>query len=106
MHRARRTLALSSALVIYDCYLLRFDVLLSAIDVDDTLVKSVAATASKLHRQSFAHCFKKMFGLDTDIDVIRHQGSTDPLIILAVLDKHGLETKQVLPSSTLRNPYS
>lgn len=66
-------------------------------DVDGTLVTSVDDTASKLHKAAFTHCFKAGFGLDVDIDEVQHQGSTDPLIILAVLDKFDLDVREVKP---------
>ena len=69
-------------------------------DVDGTLVESIASTASELHRNAFAHCFRMHYDLDTDIDVIKHQGSTDPLIILAVLAEHGIDPTPVTSSHT------
>lgn len=38
---------------------------------------------------------KKVFGVDTNIDVIKHHGSTDPLILVSVLQHHGVPHEQV-----------
>lgn len=59
-------------------------------DVDGTLIRSLGDNANKLHKRAFSHGFKSVFGLDTDIECVRHHGSTDPLIILAVLEHHGV----------------
>jgi hypothetical protein len=40
-----------------------------------------------------------VFGLDTNIDVVEHHGSTDPLIVLKVLEHHGIPKEQVRLSS-------
>ena len=34
-------------------------------------------------------------GLDTDIDVIKHHGSTDPLILVGILMHHGIAKEEV-----------
>jgi len=44
------------------------------LDVDGTLIHSVGENANKLHKDAFAQGFKKVFGLDTTIDVIKHHG--------------------------------
>lgn len=36
-----------------------------------------------------------MFGVDTHIDVVKHHGSTDPLIVIKVMQHHGLEKDKV-----------
>lgn len=44
----------------------------------------------------------QIFGIDTDIDVVKHHGSTDPLILVAVLMHHGVTKEEVrlaFPSS-------
>eukprot|EP00210_Caulerpa_lentillifera_P009707 g9259.t3 len=69
---------------------------LVSFDVDGTLVESIGDSASKLHRASFAHCFKTAFNLETDIDAVKHQGSTDPLIIMSILEHHGLDPNLAL----------
>lgn len=35
-----------------------------------------------------------MFGIDTHIDVVKHHGSTDALILLKVLGHHGVPSEQ------------
>jgi hypothetical protein len=39
--------------------------------------------------------FKQVFDLDTTIDAVEHHGSTDPLIILKVLEHHGIPRARV-----------
>jgi hypothetical protein len=51
--------------------------------------------ANKLHKDAFAQGFKQVFGLDTHIDVIKHHGSTDPLIVIKVLEHHGISKEEV-----------
>lgn len=70
---------------------------LISFDVDGTLIGSVGDAANKLHRRAFAFCFKEIFGIDTTIDVVKHHGSTDPLIILAVLEYHGIPKEKAMP---------
>lgn len=38
-----------------------------------------------------------MYGIDTDIDVVKHHGSTDPLILVSVLMHHGFPKEEVRP---------
>jgi hypothetical protein len=38
---------------------------------------------------------KQVFDVDTNIDVIKHHGSTDPLILVSVLAHHGIPHDQV-----------
>jgi phosphoglycolate phosphatase-like HAD superfamily hydrolase len=64
---------------------------LVSFDIDGTLIRSAGADANALHKAAFAAALKHSFGLDTTIDVVPHSGSTDPLILLAVLDHHGVE---------------
>jgi hypothetical protein len=47
-----------------------------------------------------------VFGLDTHIDVIKHHGGTDPLIILAVLEHHGIPKEQVAGGRASRGPIA
>lgn len=53
-------------------------------DVDGTLIHSIGKEANRLHKECFTAGFKDVFGLDTNIDVVEHHGSTDPLIVLKV----------------------
>mmetsp|Transcript_9791 Transcript_9791/g.44586 ORF Transcript_9791/g.44586 Transcript_9791/m.44586 type:complete len:284 (-) Transcript_9791:109-960(-) len=59
-------------------------------DVDGTLIKSVGTHANKFHKDAFAHAFKVVHDIDTNIDVIPHHGSTDQLVVEAVLKHHGV----------------
>jgi hypothetical protein len=64
-------------------------------DVDGTLIHSIGKEANRLHKECFTAGFKEVFGLDTNIDVVEHHGSTDPLIVLKVLEHHGIPKEQV-----------
>lgn len=70
--------------------------ILVSFDVDGTLIRSTGSNANKLHRDAFSAAFKTVFGLDTTIDVIPHHGSTDTLILVAVLEAHGIDKSKVL----------
>lgn len=67
--------------------------ILVSFDIDGTLIRSTGQ-ANKLHREAFTHAFKHVFDVDTDIDVIKHHGGTDPLIILKVLMHHGVAKQE------------
>lgn len=70
---------------------------LISFDVDGTLIHSVGEHANKLHKDAFAAAFKAVFDLDTNVDVIKHHGSTDPLILVKVLtDAHGIDKDEAL----------
>lgn len=60
-------------------------------DVDGTLVRSLGDDANKLHKEAFAEAFKQVFDLNTTIDVIEHHGSTDGLILVRVVEFHGID---------------
>lgn len=64
-------------------------------DVDGTLIRSIGKEANKLHKECFTVGFKEVFGLDTHIDIIPHHGGTDPLIVLKVLEHHGVAKEEV-----------
>lgn len=64
-------------------------------DVDGTLIKSVGENANRFHKNAFSYGFKKIFGLDTTIDVVSHHGSTDKLIIRSVLEFHEIPTERI-----------
>ena len=64
-------------------------------DVDGTLIRSVGEDANKFHKDAFAHGFKKVFHLDTHIDVIHHHGSTDKLVAADVLKFHGIAEEEI-----------
>jgi len=67
---------------------------LVSFDVDGTLVRSLStphAPANALHKEAFAAAFRACFGLETAIDRVRHDGGTDPLILVKVLvEAHGV----------------
>lgn len=65
-------------------------------DVDGTLIRAVGPDANKWHKDAFAFAIHKVFGIDTTIDVIKHHGSTDQLVLLDVLRFHGFEEHVVL----------
>jgi len=60
-------------------------------DIDGTLIKG----DNKKHRLSFCYAFKKVYELDTTIDIIDHHGKTDKQIILEVLKKKGLDEQRI-----------
>lgn len=68
----------------------------SSADVDGTLIRSRGTDANKLHKESFQHAFLHVFGIDTNIDVVPHHGSTDPLILVKVLEYHGIPKKEAM----------
>ena len=55
-------------------------------DIDGTLIGG----ENKSHKLSFFYAFKKVYGIDTSIDIIDHPGKTDQQIIIEVLKKEGL----------------
>jgi phosphoglycolate phosphatase len=70
--------------------------ILITFDVDGTLVRSVGQNANKLHKEAFQHAFHSVFGIDTTIDVIEHHGSTDGLILVNVMEHHGVDREEAL----------
>lgn len=63
---------------------------LALFDIDKTLVKSSLA-----HKASFSAAFKKIFVVDTNIDIINHCGMTDQQIIADVLKNNGLDDETI-----------
>jgi phosphoglycolate phosphatase-like HAD superfamily hydrolase len=59
-------------------------------DIDKTLIKS-----SRGHSAAFSVAFKKVYGIDTTIDIINYHGMTDQQIIIRVLKKHGLDEQTI-----------
>jgi len=59
-------------------------------DIDKTLLKSASG-----HHLSFSEAFKKVYGIDTDIDIIEHDGMTDQQIITEVLKKNGVAEETI-----------
>ncbi len=60
-------------------------------DVDGTLIKR----GSKGHRMAFSEAFRKVYGVDTNIDIIKHSGMTDQQIVIEVLKRNGLDEKEI-----------
>lgn len=65
-------------------------------DVDGTLVTSKGPYANLLHKRAFNHAFKSVCGIDGDIDVIKHHGSTDPKVLVHTLMHYGVEEQTAL----------
>jgi phosphoglycolate phosphatase-like HAD superfamily hydrolase len=61
-------------------------------DIDRTLIFN-----SKAHHKAFSEAFKKVYGVDTSIEIINHHGMTDQQIIIEVLKKNGLRAKEIKP---------
>ncbi len=60
-------------------------------DIDKTLIGG----ENKSHKFSFSYAFKKVYGIDTNIDIIDHPGKTDQQIIIEVLKKKCLDEKRI-----------
>ncbi len=60
-------------------------------DIDGTLIKS----GNRTHKLAFASAFTKIYGIDTNIDVIDHDGKADKQIIVEVLEKNGLDEQSI-----------
>lgn len=71
-------------------------VTLVSFDVDGTLIRSIGVDANRLHKDAFSYGFKKIFDIDTHIDVIEHHGGTDPLIIVKVLAHHSIPVQEAM----------
>lgn len=59
-------------------------------DIDDTLIRT-----TKAHIDSFSMAFRRVFGVKTTIDIIDHHAKTDKRIIIEVLEKVGIERKEI-----------
>lgn len=55
-------------------------------DIDGTLINGF-----KTHKEAFSESFKKVYGINTNIESINYHGMTDQQIIMEVLRKNGLE---------------
>jgi len=64
-------------------------------DIDKTLIDK-----SECHHQAFIHAFKKIYGVDTRVEVINYHGKTDPQIMHEVLLAEGLKEKDICPYKT------
>eukprot|EP00201_Polytomella_parva_P003481 CAMPEP_0175075450 /NCGR_PEP_ID=MMETSP0052_2-20121109/22011_1 /TAXON_ID=51329 ORGANISM="Polytomella parva, Strain SAG 63-3" /NCGR_SAMPLE_ID=MMETSP0052_2 /ASSEMBLY_ACC=CAM_ASM_000194 /LENGTH=262 /DNA_ID=CAMNT_0016344145 /DNA_START=95 /DNA_END=883 /DNA_ORIENTATION=- len=69
---------------------------LISFDVDGTLIESVGEKSNYLHKQAFRVGMKNVFNIDEDIDCIKHHGSTDPLILIKVLEYSGFKREEIL----------
>jgi len=59
-------------------------------DIDRTLIIS-----SKAHHKAFSEGFKKVYGVDTTIDIINHHGMTEQQVIIEVLKKNGFGEQEI-----------
>ena len=59
-------------------------------DIDGTLIRG-----SKAHHDSFSAAFKKVFGVDIEIEEINPAGKTDRRIIFEALKKKGIKRKGI-----------
>ena len=59
-------------------------------DIDGTLISVCNA-----HLKSFSEAFKKVYGIDADIEVINYHGMTEQQIIIGVLEKKGLSEQEI-----------
>lgn len=59
-------------------------------DVDKTLISN-----SKVHNKAFSAAFKKVYGIDTSIEIFSHHGMTDQQIIIEALKKNGLDEQEI-----------
>jgi phosphoglycolate phosphatase-like HAD superfamily hydrolase len=59
-------------------------------DIDNTLIKT-----SKAHMKAFSEAFKKVYGIESTIEIIDYSGMTDQQIIIEVLKKKGLNEQQI-----------
>jgi len=59
-------------------------------DLDKTLVSSGGG-----HKASFAEAFKKVYGVDTTIDIINYHGMTEQQIIRRVMKMKGISEKTI-----------
>ena len=62
---------------------------------DGTLIRAVGEGANKVHKDAFKDAFKRVYDVDTHIDVIHHHGSTDQLVARDVLLHSGLSADAI-----------
>ncbi len=63
---------------------------LATFDIDNTLIQSSAG-----HMKALISALKDIYGLTTDIDVINHHGMTDQEIITRILERYGVDHKDI-----------
>ena len=61
-------------------------------DVDRTLIKGL-----KAHKEAFSEAVKKVYGIDTSIDILEYHGMTDKQLIVEVLKKVGVSERKIKP---------
>lgn len=61
-------------------------------DIDKTLIDK-----SECHHQAFIYAFKKIYHVDTRVEVINYHGKTDPQIMHEVLLTEGLDENDICP---------
>ena len=55
-----------------------------------------------LRGAAFAYAWKQICDIDTDIDTMQHHGMTDGLILVGMLEQHGISNEEVQLSSHCR----
>lgn len=66
-------------------------------DIDNTLIKYTLIQNKVGHSHAFSYWFKKVYNIDTDIDIINYSGMTNQQIIIEVLKKNWLKENEILP---------
>lgn len=59
-------------------------------DIDGTIMEW-----TRTHKDSFSEAFRKVYGVETNIDIITSPGMTDQQIIIEVLRKNGLDDEMI-----------
>ena len=60
-------------------------------DIDNTLIRARIG-----HVPAFSYAIKKVYGIETSIDIINHHGMTDKQIVVEVLKKHSVKKETIL----------
>lgn len=60
-------------------------------DIDKTLITNATG-----HKAAFSRAVKEVYGIDTTVEIINYNGMTDPMIIMGVLKKNGLEESEII----------
>lgn len=59
-------------------------------DIDKTLIHSTEG-----HKDAFSEAFRSVYGVPTEMDLVRHNGMTDQAIIYSVLTEAGLSEAEI-----------
>lgn len=59
-------------------------------DIDKTLIHSTEG-----HKDAFSEAFRSVYGIPTEMDLVKHNGMTDQAIIYAVLTEAGLSETEI-----------